>query len=368
MFSTIHYGITGCGFVGAEMARIITNMPNAQLVAVQSGTGEGARRVAQEVGCEVISILDELVTRRDIDAILVATPNYLHRESVVNAAQNHKHIFCEKPLALSVEDCDAMIEACDQTGVHLMVGHMMHFYSGMIRAKEWIQSDVIGKPLVAHVERTGWEAPREKVSWKKQQALSGGHLFHHIHEIDVLHWFIGPITEVYAVGGNLAHQGPSFGDEDDVWLLTLKFENGAFGSMQYGSGFRWDEHSVKINGTEGAIFINNKTATLSLMRPNKDIEHYPLFDDPEAQQSMLDLFQACDGGSTYGSPTDRMRKYLWDAMQAELAYFNDVLLGRPIDEDKAMLFGGTAARSAISVASAALASKRTGECVTLPVQ
>ncbi len=89
------------------------------------------------------------------------------------------------------------------------------------------------------------------------------------------------------------------------------------------------------------------------------------FDDPEAQQSMLDLFQACDGGSTYGAPTDRMRKYLRDAMQAELAYFNDVLLGKPIDEDKAILFGGKAARAAVSVASAVLTSKRTEERVTL---
>ncbi len=365
MFSTIRYGITGCGFVGAEMARIITHMPNAQLTAVQSGTGEGARRVAQEADCDVSATFDELMTRQDIDAILVSTPNYLHREPVVKTAQNRKHVFCEKPLALSVEDCDAMIAACGQAGVHLMVGHMMHFYSGLIKAKEWIQSDVIGKPLVAHVERTGWEAPRENVSWKKQQSLSGGHLFHHIHEIDLLQWFIGPITEVYAVAGNLAHQEAGFGDEDDVLLLTLKFENGAFGSMQYGSGFRWGEHSVKINGTEGAIFINNNTSTLYVMHPGKEIERYPLFDEPEAQQSMLDLFQACDGGSTYGAPTDRMRKYLRDAMQAELAYFNDVLLGKPVDEDKAMLFGGRAARSAVSVASAALTSKRAGRRVIL---
>ena len=366
MSEIIRYGISGCGFVGAEMARIVTAFSNASLSAVQSGTGEGARRVAQEVGCDVASTLNELVSREDIDALLVATPNSFHREPVVEAALHHKHVFCEKPFALSVEDGDAMILACKQAGVHLMVGHLMHFYSGMIRVKKWIQSGVIGRPLVAHAERTGWESVQEHISWKKQQKFSGGHLFHHIHEIDLLQWFIGPITEVYTVGGNLAHQTPGCGDEDDVLLLSVTFENGAVGSLQYGSGFRWGEHLVKINGTEGAIFIDNKTSTISLLRDGGEIEQYPLFDDPEAQQSMLELFQQCDGGSTYGSPTDRMKKYLRDAIWAELVYFHEVLQGeRQIDEEKALLFGGTAALSAVRVASAALQSKATGKPVTI---
>jgi predicted dehydrogenase len=359
----IRYGITGCGYFGSEQARIIHGMPQAQLVAVHSATGAGAQRVAKELGCEVAATYDDLVARPDIDAIIVSTPNHLHRKPVIEAARRRKHVFCEKPFALSVEDCDAMIDACQQAGVRLMVGHMMHFMGGLIKVKQWIEDGVIGAPMVAHVERTGWESQRAHVSWKIRQELSGGHLFHHIHEIDVLGWLVGPIRQVYAVGGNLAHHGPGHGDVDDVLLLTLQFTNGAYGSMQYGGGFRWGEHLVKISGSEGAVLINWKESMIYLQRGGGPIERYPLFDDPEAQRSLVQLFQRSDGGVVYGAPTDRIAKYLHDAAQAELGYFNKVLCGQPVDTARAMLFDGSAARAAVAVASAALVSKQMGKPV-----
>lgn len=361
----IRFAITGSGYIGAEFARIVDGLPNAELVAVHSGSGAGARRVADQLGCEVAATLEELVARDDVDAVIVATPNNLHREPVTLAARHGKHVFCEKPFALSVADCDAMLAACDDAGVRLMLGHTMHFFSGMQRAKEWIDAGVIGRPLVAHAERTGWEEPREQLSWKKQQDTSGGHLFHHIHEIDLLLWCIGDVAAVRAVGGNLAHQGEGHGDEDDVILLTLEFADGAFGTMQYGSGFRWGEHHVKINGAEGAILIDVKTATLHLKRGDAEPETFPLFDDPESQQSVHALFRATDGGSTYGVPTDRPGAYVRRALTDEIACFVDVLQGAPVAEGQQMLFDGSAGRASVQVAEAALRSLRTGQRVVL---
>lgn len=365
MQSPVRFGITGCGYIGAEQARIIDAMPDAELVAVHSASGAGAQRVAQELGCEVAASLEELVARDDIDAIIVATPNHLHRDPVVLAAAHGKHAFCEKPFALSVADCDAMIQACQDAGVTLMLGHMMHFYSGMKLVREWIDTGAIGRPIVAHAERTGWEEPREQLSWKKMQDSSGGHLFHHIHEIDLLLWYVGRVSAVQAIGGNLAHQGEGFGDEDDVLLLSLEFADGALGTMQYGSGFRWGEHLVKINGTEGAILIDNKTASLYLLRGTGAPERFPIFDDPDSEESMLALFRATDGGSAYGSPTDRPPLYLQRAVQEELECFVDVLGGAPIQPDQRMLFDGSAARASVQVAEAALTSLRQGQRVTI---
>ncbi|GAB3815958.1 Gfo/Idh/MocA family oxidoreductase [Tessaracoccus terricola] len=359
----IRFAITGCGYIGAELARVVAAHPGAELVAAHSGSGVGARRVADELGCEVSDTLEELVVRDDVDALIVATPNHLHREPVVQAARNGKHVFCEKPFALSVSDGEAMVAACDASGVRLMLGHTMRFFSGIRRVKQWISDGVIGRPLVAHAERTGWEEPREAVSWKKQQASSGGHLFHHIHEIDLMLWLIGDVAAVSAVGDNLAHRGTGHGDEDDVVLLTLEFAGGGFATMQYGSGFRWGEHFVKVNGTEGAVRADFQAGTVQLKRGSAEPETFPLFDDPESQESLLSLFRSTDGGSAYGGPTDRPGAYVRRALEEEMADFIAVLRGAPVPEERRMLFDGSAGLASVRVAEAALRSMRARERV-----
>jgi len=259
-----------------------------------------------------------------------------------------------------------MLGACREAGVTLMVGHMMHFYTGVMRVKQWIDDGVVGRPLVAHVERTGWEDPQPQVSWKKQQSQSGGHLFHHIHEIDLLQWLMGPATTVFAAGGNLAHQGTSFGDEDDALLLTLGFASGAFATMQYGSAFHWGEHFLKVNGSKGAIRMSHKEATIDLLLPGQGVQRCPLFDDEASQRSLLDLFQRTHGGSTYGKPTDRPPRYLTHALEDEIGYFNDVLLGKPVDALRRPLFDGSAARAAVAVAQTALESRRANAPLDIP--
>lgn len=366
MSKVIRYGITGCGYIGAAQARIIDNLDGAELVAVHSGSGAGARRVADELGCEVAETLDDLVARDDVDAVIVASPNDLHREPVTRAAARGKHVFCEKPFALSLDDTDAMLAACRDNGVTLMVGHMMHFYDGVLRIRRWIDEGGIGRPIVAHVERTGWEDPQPHVSWKKRQENSGGHLFHHIHEIDLLQWLIAPATRVYAAGGNLAHQGQGFGDEDDVIMLTLEFGGEALGTMHYGSAFHAGEHYLKIGGTEGAITMSHRAACVELLRPGRPPERHPLFDDPESQASLLALFERTHGGSTYGRPTDIPPLYLTEALVAELGYFTEVLRGTPVSPLRLPLFDGSAARAAVAVAQTGLESLRRRQPLEVP--
>ncbi len=366
MREVVGYGITGCGYIGAAQARVIDSLDGARLVAVHSATGAGAERVSAALGCDVAASIDDLVARSDVDAVIVASPNDAHREPVTKAAGAGKHVFCEKPFALSLADTDAMLAACRSAGVTLMVGHMMHFYDGVLLMKRWIDEGAIGRPLVAHVERTGWEDPQPQVSWKKRQERSGGHLFHHIHEIDLLQWLVGPATRVYAAGGNLAHQGSGFGDEDDVILLTLEFERGALGTMQYGSAFHLGEHFLKIGGTEGAIVMSHKEAYVELVRPGRERKRFPLFDDPDSQDSLLALFRRTHGGSTYGRPTDVPPLYLHRALVAELTYFNDVLRGAEVSPLRRPLFDGSAARAAIAVAETGLRSLRRGVPLDVP--
>lgn len=351
----VRIGIAGSGYFGGEIARIIKQMVGVELIAVHGGSRAAA--LAEELQTESLELLEELVARDDIDAIVVATPSYFHKEPVMAAARNGKHIFCEKPIALTLGDCEEMLKACQASGVVFMAGHIMHFMRGVERMKEWLAAGEIGRPIVCHSERTGWEDKQPIVSWKKNNATSGGHLFHHIHELDLVQAIMGPATAVCMAGGNLAHQGEGYGDEEDVLLLTLKFADGTLGTMQYGSGFRKGEHYVKINGTEGAIVLDLKNSKVELHKQGRyfvERLNETEEEDDERKQSYLKI----DGGVTYGTAKSQVPRWLATLIEKEMSAFRDAIQGKPIHDSLSLLFNGEAARSSIATAEAAMVSLR----------
>ena len=178
----IGYGVVGSGYFGAELARIMNTKPGAKVRAVYDP--ENGKTVAAELGCEAADSLEELVSREDIQAVIVATPNYLHKEPVLAAARHGLNVFCEKPIALSFKDCEEMVRTCQENKVFFMAGHVMNFFRGVRRAKELISQGVIGDILYCHAARNAWEGTGASETWKKTRLKSGGHLYHHIHELD----------------------------------------------------------------------------------------------------------------------------------------------------------------------------------------
>ena len=176
---TIGYAIVGTGYFGAELGRILKEAEGTKIAAVLDPVN--AQTVAAELGCDVETDLDALYSRDDVDAVIVATPNYLHKEPVIKAAQHGVNVFCEKPIALSYKDCDEMVKACLDNGVNFMAGHVMNFFKGVRHAKKLINDGVIGKVLYCHSARNGWEEAQASISWKKIRGKSGGQLYHHIH-------------------------------------------------------------------------------------------------------------------------------------------------------------------------------------------
>lgn len=355
MEQSIGYAVLGCGYFGAEFARAVKQLPASRLAAVYS-PGESARRVSSELNCPRADDLNAIWQDPAVDAVIVATPNYLHKEHVMAAAKAGKHVFCEKPFALNTQDARAMVESCQQAGVKLMVGHIMHFYSGIARLKKMIDAGELGRLMTVHIERTGWEHRQKAVSWKKMQAASGGHLFHHIHEIDILQWIMGQPATVYAVGGNLGHRSEEFGDEDDVLLVTLRFSGGGFATMQYGSGFRIGNHIIRINGTLGGALIDFQNARIQL-KLGDETSTMELFDDPASAQAIRDLFARTDGGVAYGNPEQRPPAYILAALRQELAAFDRCVRTGAVDPAQADLFDGSSACNSVQIAEYALRSR-----------
>ena len=115
--TTKRYALVGTGYFGMALARAINELEDGRIVAVLEHRNS---RQAEELGCELESSLDSLCSRDDVDAVIVATPNYLHKEPVLTAAKYGKAVFCEKPIALSYADCDEMVRACEEAGVLFM--------------------------------------------------------------------------------------------------------------------------------------------------------------------------------------------------------------------------------------------------------
>lgn len=353
---TLGYAIVGTGYFGAELGRIINAMDNARVVAVYDP--ENAKTIAGEFKCDVEADLETLCARLDVDAVIVASPNYLHKEPVLCAAKHHKDVFCEKPIALSFKDCDEMVRACEENNVVFMAGHVMNFFKGVRTAKKMIGEGRIGKVLYCHAARNGWEPPQPSVSWKKMRDKSGGHLYHHIHELDCIQLIMGPATEVSMMGGNVAHLGPAFGDEDDMLLISLGFDNNTYAMLEYGSAFHWSEHYVLIQGTLGAIRLDMKDVRGTL-RTKEGEECFLIHENQAEDDERTYIYNHAleqDGAVMYGKPGKTPPTWLRSIMQNEMRYFDAVLRGQERDEEFRPLLNGSAARAVIATADAATLS------------
>ncbi len=353
----VRYGIVGTGYFGAEMGRYLASRDDAAVTVVYDP--ENAAAVANELGARAAGSVEELCRADDVDVVVVASPNWAHLEPVLLAAEAGKHVFCEKPIALSYADCAAMLEATSAAGVLFMAGHVTNFMAGVRRTKELIADGTIGEVLFCRAVRTGWEDPKPSVSWKKKRELSGGHLYHHIHELDLVQSIMGPARIATMVGGNVAHVGDDFGDEDDMLVITLEFDDNRFAAMEYGSAFRWPEHHVLIQGTNGAIRIDMRDPGCELLTPEGH-ERFLLHrtQEEDDDRRAIQLERGTDGPIMYGSPQDRTPLWLTGVIEEELDYFQGLVNGRDPLPEFAALTDGTAATATIATADALTLSLR----------
>ena len=361
----VKYGLAGAGYFGADLARVMNEQEDAKVTVVYDPYN-GAK-IAEELGCDEAKSLDELVERDDISCVIVATPNYLHKEPVIKAAQHGKNVFCEKPIALCYEDCDAMVKACEENHVIFMAGHIMNFFNGVHHAKELINDGVIGKVLYCHSARNGWEDVQTSVSWKKIREKSGGHLYHHIHELDCVQFIMGGMPEtVYMNADNVAHRGEEFGDEDDMIFINMKFSDNRYAVLEWGSAFHWPEHYLLIQGSRGAIKLDMFDAGVTLKVDGKEV-HSLLHENEAEDANRTAIYHGTemDGAIQYGNPDKLPPLWLHGLIVKEMKYLNDIMHGMKPEKEFEKLLNGVAAREAIATADACTRSCREGRVVKM---
>ncbi|MDR2138486.1 MAG: Gfo/Idh/MocA family oxidoreductase [Tannerella sp.] len=246
--------IIGCGKVAHLHARAIDSLPNATLSAVWSRTPESARKLAETCGAEVFSDIDTMIRRKGIDLVIICNPHPFHREVTIQAAQAGANVLVEKPLAATLEDCDAMIDACRAAGVKLGTVSQRRFYAPVQRIRRAIDAGKIGVPALGTVNMLGWRdrAYYDADPWRGTWNLEGGGVLVNQapHQLDILLWFMGEADEVYGLRRNLNHP---YIEVEDTALAILKFRNGGIGSIIVSNSQKPGIYGkVQVHGSNGA--------------------------------------------------------------------------------------------------------------------
>jgi predicted dehydrogenase len=187
--------------MGSTHARAYAKLPDVRVVGVSSLDPEEASELASEVSAEHFTDAYALATDPRVDAVSITLPTHLHKEYAIQALEAGKHVFVEKPMSLSVEDCDRMIEAAQKNARLLMVAHVLRFWPEYVALAEVVHSGELGRPIAATAFRLSAKPRWGKQNWFANPAFSGGAVFDmQVHDVDALNWICGDPVSVYSRG------------------------------------------------------------------------------------------------------------------------------------------------------------------------
>jgi UDP-N-acetyl-2-amino-2-deoxyglucuronate dehydrogenase len=232
MKEKLRTAIVGCGKVAHLHAAALAVTPEAEFAAVCDADVARANAFGARYGVPAWSDTARMIAESRAEVAIVCTPHPLHAGPAIAAANAGAHVLVEKPLAATVADCDAMIEAARQNGVKLGVVSQRRFFEPVVRMKEAIAAGKIGKPILGTVSMFSWrdEAYYRSDPWRgKWDTEGGGVLINQSpHHIDILQWLMGPIDEVVGRWANLNHP---YIEVEDTALGIIRFRNGALASI-----------------------------------------------------------------------------------------------------------------------------------------
>ncbi len=247
------WGVTGSGGIARRrtIPEGIVAADNAELLAVYDIDKETNEAVALEFGATPCTTEQELFDS-GCDVVYVATPACLHCDHVIHAAEAGKHVLCEKPLGMTVEEGERMARACADHGVELGVGLMMRFHSQHQAALRMVCEGRLGTPVFGRAQLSCWYPPMAG-AWRQDPAKGGGGSLVDLggHCIDLLEMFFGPVASVRCATGNLVHGYPV----EDTAVVLLEFETGAKGVVDnlFNVPDAASKNHLEIYGSKGAI-------------------------------------------------------------------------------------------------------------------
>jgi predicted dehydrogenase len=308
MNNPLKFAIIGCGHIAQRHAEHIANM--GMLSAVCDTVPGKAEKLASKYNAAVYSSVEDLLgSEKDLDVVSICTPNGLHARHAVAAFKAGVHVLCEKPMALSIQDCSEMINEAEKANKRLFIVKQNRFNPPVAAVKRVIDDGKLGRIYSVQLN-CFWNRNNEyyQGSWKGSKALDGGTLFTQFsHFIDLLYWLIGDVKEVSAFTGNYHHKGVI--EFEDAGTVILHFYSGAIGTINFtvNSHDSNMEGSLTIFGEKGTVKIGGQYLN---ELEYQSIEGYEINDLPP------------------GNPPNNYGKYLGSMSNHDKVYQNviDVLL------------------------------------------
>lgn len=252
----VNWGVIGCGGIARRrtIPEGIVPCEDARLFGVQDINGEAAEAVGKEFNAEFYSTdPDDVLGDNRIHAVYIATPTHLHHGQVMAAAEAGKHVLCEKPLALTLAECEEMVEACASAGVKLGVNFMMRFHACHQVIKQMIEADELGTLIAGQADLTCWYPPIEG-AFRQDPELGGGGALNDMgnHCVDLLEQYFGPVIEICCFTARLVHDYPV----EDTAQVMLRFESGAAATVL--ATFALPDQAARwplvVQGSKGVVY------------------------------------------------------------------------------------------------------------------
>ncbi|MBQ7336112.1 MAG: Gfo/Idh/MocA family oxidoreductase [Clostridia bacterium] len=294
-------GIIGCGRIAQE--RHIPEYaahPGAELFGYYDFVASRAEEMAKQYGGRAFTSVEELLECAEIDAVSVCTANNAHAQTTIAALRAGKHVLCEKPMATSMEECEAMAAEARRSGKVLMIAQNQRFMSEHVKAKELLALGVIGRILTfrtcfGHSGPDHWSVDRGTGNWffDKRQSVFGCMADLGIHKTDLIQFLLdSEVEKVKAMTDTLdkCYADGSRVDVEDNAVCLFRLKNGVIGTMTaswtyYGE----EENGTVLYGTDGSMKIRDGSVEVCLQSGDRVLYRMP----PRSSSGVIDAFLDC---------------------------------------------------------------------------
>ncbi len=318
----INFALVGCGRISKRHSELLgeNQIAGAQLVAVCDKIVSKAQVIADKYSIPVYSCFHDMMKAEKIDVVVVLTESGLHAQHTIELAPYGAHVVVEKPMALTLDDADAMIEACDKHGVKLFVVKQNRFNVPIVQLRKALDQGRFGKLIMGTV-RVRWCRPQayyDQDSWRGTWAYDGGVLTNQAsHHVDLLEWMMGDVESVFAKSKRALVDI----EAEDTAVVILKFRSGALGVIEATTAIRPKdlEGSISILGETGSVEVGGFAVN--------EMKTWNFTETHEEDSEVIDKYSV-NPPNVYGFGHQAYYEHVVDCLDNETAQLVDGLQGR----------------------------------------